>query len=200
MLRSGFIVTSVASKSVSANCGRLRKDPHPGPLPEEPSPWADEKRAVLANFELEDSAFSVARRFCDGGRRDGPPLAPPSKGGEKERGAPSKGGGSSAQHSRREISAPYSARFQQATLTLALSHGGEGAGAINRGVPQRSLDRGARGIHRHALRGHDPHRVIKLDFAAWLARSAGSGPMGEKSSCRIRAMRDGLTSSAGFWK
>ena len=54
--------------------------------------WADEKRAVLANFEVEGSAFSVARRFCDGGRRDGPPLAPPSKGGEKERGAPSKGG------------------------------------------------------------------------------------------------------------
>ncbi len=45
-------------------------------------PWADETRAVLANFEVHNSAFSVARLFCDGGRRDGPPLAPPSKGGE----------------------------------------------------------------------------------------------------------------------
>ncbi len=47
--------------------------------------WADEKRAVLGNFEVDDSAFSVARRFFDGGRRDGPPLAPPSKGGESWR-------------------------------------------------------------------------------------------------------------------
>ena len=55
-----------------------------------PLAWAAEKRAELATFELEDSAFSVAQGFCDGGRRDEPPLTPPSKGGEKERGAPSK--------------------------------------------------------------------------------------------------------------
>ena len=40
--------------------------------------WVVEKWGVLANSEVDDSAFSVARRFCDGGRRDGPPLAPPS--------------------------------------------------------------------------------------------------------------------------
>ena len=38
------------------------------------SPWADEKRSVLANFVLEESAFSVARRFCDGDRWVGPPC------------------------------------------------------------------------------------------------------------------------------
>ncbi len=32
--------------------------------------WADEKWAVLANFEVDDLAFSVARRFCDDGRRN----------------------------------------------------------------------------------------------------------------------------------
>ncbi len=63
-----------------------------GDRPSRPLSWADEKRAVFTNFELESSAFSVARRFCDGGRRDGPPLAPPFKGGEKERVAPSNGG------------------------------------------------------------------------------------------------------------
>ena len=31
-----------------------------------------------ANFEVEDLAFSVARPNCDGDRRGGPPLAPPS--------------------------------------------------------------------------------------------------------------------------
>ena len=45
-------------------------------------PWPDEKRSVMAKFHVEGSAFSVARQFCDGGRRDGPPLAPLSKGGE----------------------------------------------------------------------------------------------------------------------
>ncbi len=39
-----------------------------------PWPWADEKRAVLANFEVDDLAFSVALRICDGGRRDAHPL------------------------------------------------------------------------------------------------------------------------------
>ena len=47
-----------------------------------PEPWADEERSVLANFELNDSVFSVVRRFRDGGRRHGPPLAPPSERGE----------------------------------------------------------------------------------------------------------------------
>ncbi len=31
-------------------------------------------RALLADFEVDDAAFSIARRFSDGGRRDGPPL------------------------------------------------------------------------------------------------------------------------------
>ena len=44
--------------------------------------WSDEKRTVLANVEVDDSAFSVARRFCDGGRRDRLPLAPPCEGGK----------------------------------------------------------------------------------------------------------------------
>ena len=46
-------------------------------------------RAAGGNFldesdEIRTGRFvlSVTRRFCDGGRRDGPPLAPPSKGGE----------------------------------------------------------------------------------------------------------------------
>ncbi len=129
----------------------------------------------MANFEVGDAAFSGARRFSNGGRRNlrpllaegrststsrnrsgsverlsvrdrrnGPPLAPPSKGGEKERGARSKGGetpptfaagylrslsckfstghpwppllraGKLREHSRREISGPYPASFQQA--------------------------------------------------------------------------------------
>ncbi len=50
-----------------------------------PLAWADEKRGVLANFEADDSALSVARRFCSGGRWDRPPLAPPSKGREAPR-------------------------------------------------------------------------------------------------------------------
>jgi hypothetical protein len=45
-------------------------------------PWADEKCAVLTKFAVSDSALSVARRSGDGSRRDRPPLAPPSKGGE----------------------------------------------------------------------------------------------------------------------
>ncbi len=45
-----------------------------------PWPWAVEKRAVFATFEFEGSAFSVARRFCDGGRRD----ARPTDGGRRE--------------------------------------------------------------------------------------------------------------------
>ena len=63
--------------------------------------WADETRAVLANCEVQNSAFSVAQRDCDGGRRDGPPWPPLLK------------GGSLAQHCRREISVPSSAYFRQ---------------------------------------------------------------------------------------
>jgi hypothetical protein len=29
-------------------------------------------------LSIDDTAFSAARQFCDGGRRDGPPLTPPS--------------------------------------------------------------------------------------------------------------------------
>ncbi len=32
--------------------------------------WAVEEWAELAKFEVDESAFSVARRFCDGGRRN----------------------------------------------------------------------------------------------------------------------------------
>ena len=40
-----------------------------------PWPWADEKWTVLANFEVDDLAFSDARRFCNGGRRNAAGLA-----------------------------------------------------------------------------------------------------------------------------
>ena len=99
-----------------------------------PWPWADEKWAVFANFELDESALSVARRVCTGDRQHGPPLAPPSKGGEAWRNVrggksslflpqvfnrppwpPLLKGGNFAQHSRREISARSSASFQQAS-------------------------------------------------------------------------------------
>ncbi len=71
-----------------------------------PLAWADEKRGVLANIEADDSALSVARRFCSGGRWDRPPLAPPSKGGEL-----------CATFAAGNLP-PYSARFQLATLAL----------------------------------------------------------------------------------
>ncbi len=37
--------------------------------------WADDMAAVTANLGGDESAFSVARWFCDCGRRDSPPLA-----------------------------------------------------------------------------------------------------------------------------
>ena len=38
--------------------------------------WADEKWIVLAKFEVDGSAFSVVRPYCDGDRRNAPPLPP----------------------------------------------------------------------------------------------------------------------------
>ncbi len=35
-----------------------------------PWPWGVEKWAELTDFAVDDSAFSVALRICDGGRRD----------------------------------------------------------------------------------------------------------------------------------
>ena len=44
---------------------------------EEPAGFtgADEKLAVLASFEVDESAFSVARQFCDGDGRNALALA-----------------------------------------------------------------------------------------------------------------------------
>ena len=39
-----------------------------------PWPCGVEKWAELVDFEVDDSAFSVARRFSDGGRRNAPVL------------------------------------------------------------------------------------------------------------------------------
>ncbi len=49
----------------STDCLRLRRCKRGG---------ADKKRVAMARFHVGDSAFSVARRFCDGGRRNGPRL------------------------------------------------------------------------------------------------------------------------------
>ncbi len=71
-----------------------------------PLAWADEKRGVLANFEADDSALSVARRFCSGGRRDRPPWPPLLKGGKLR-----------ATFAAGNLP-PYSVRFLLATLAL----------------------------------------------------------------------------------
>ncbi len=39
-----------------------------------PWPWGVEEWAELTDFAVDDSAFSVALRICDGGRRDAHPL------------------------------------------------------------------------------------------------------------------------------
>ena len=44
--------------------------------------WSDEKWDVLGNFAVDDSAIFVARRYCDGGRRNDPPWPPLLKGGK----------------------------------------------------------------------------------------------------------------------
>ncbi len=41
--------------------------------------WDVEERAELAKFEVDESAFSVARRFCDGGRRNARALLVPKQ-------------------------------------------------------------------------------------------------------------------------
>ncbi len=76
----GFLFCALSGVSVAVRAWKVRELIAQG--------RAEEKRAVLANFELEGSAFSVARRFCDGDGRDGPPLAPPSRGGETWRNIP----------------------------------------------------------------------------------------------------------------
>jgi hypothetical protein len=47
-----------------------------------PSAWVDENWAVMERFHLDDAAYPVPRRFCDGDRWDDPPWPPLLKGGK----------------------------------------------------------------------------------------------------------------------